>query len=107
MRSFITATVAVLIAGAACGQFKVNQTSTAGVQTATTVATDSLDSAKRIQRDEAIKMVKAGKAVWIDVRNKSDFDAGHIKGAINIPLTELAARWRDLPTQKYLITYCA
>jgi 3-mercaptopyruvate sulfurtransferase SseA len=106
MRSFITATVAVLIAGAACGQFKVNQTSTAGVQTAT-AATESLDNAKRIQRDEAIKMVKAGKAVWVDVRPKSDYDIGHIKGAINIPLSELQNRFRDLPTQKYLITYCA
>jgi rhodanese-related sulfurtransferase len=52
-------------------------------------------------------MVKSGKAVWIDVRPKSDYDLGHIKGAINIPLSELSNRWGDLPIKKTLITYCA
>lgn len=66
-----------------------------------------LDSARRITREEAQKMVKEGKAVWIDVRGKDQYDLGHIPGAINIPLSELPNRWRDLPVGKFLITYCA
>jgi|GEM_PF-523912 len=67
----------------------------------------SLDSARRIGRDEAIKMVKDHKAVWIDVRSKEQYDISHIPGAISIPLSELPTRWKDLPLGKYYITYCA
>ena len=109
MRTLITAVATVLIAGAACGQFKANQTTTAGTQSATTItpATESLDEARRIPRDEAIKKVKEGKAVWIDVRSKGDYENGHIKGAINIPLPELQQSLSKLPVHKFLITYCA
>ena len=67
----------------------------------------SLDSARRMDRDEAMKMVKEHKAVWIDVRSKDQFEISHIPGAINIPLAELPTRWKDLPLGKFLITYCA
>ena len=70
-------------------------------------AENSLDSAKRISREDAEKMVKEGKAVWIDVRPKDQYDLAHIPGAMNIPLGELQMRWKDLPVGKYLITYCA
>ena len=67
----------------------------------------ALESARRIERDEAIKMVKRKKAVWVDVRESDQYAQGHIPGAINIPLSELPKRWRDLPVNKFLITYCA
>lgn len=67
----------------------------------------SLDAARRIGRDEAMKMVKSGKAVYIDVRPKDQYDIAHIPGAVSIPLGELPTRWKDLPPGKYLITYCA
>jgi predicted sulfurtransferase len=109
MRRLLITVAAMLVAGVAFGQFKVNQTSTAGVQTATVQApgTEPLDSARRITRDEAAKMVKEGKAVFIDVRPKSEYDISHIKGAISMPLGEVITRLRDLPPKKYLITYCA
>ena len=110
MRTLATAVFTVLIAGAACGQFKANQTSTAGTTASAQVAnpaTQSLDEARRIPRDEAIKMVKEGKAVWVDVRPKDQYDASHIKGAINVPLAELPGSFSKLPVHKILITYCA
>ena len=67
----------------------------------------TLESAKRIERDEAIKMVKSKKAVWIDVRPADIYAQGHIAGAINIPLSDLQRRFKDLPPNKYYITYCA
>ena len=66
-----------------------------------------LETAKRIERDEAIKLVKEGKAVFVDVRSKDSYDAGHIKGAINIPESQLMTRLKDLPAHKMIITYCA
>lgn len=68
---------------------------------------DSLESARRITREEAIKMVKDKKAVYVDVRSKESYDAEHIKGAINVPLAELQAHLSKLPKNKFLITYCA
>lgn len=67
----------------------------------------SLDTARRMNRDEAVKLVKEHKAVWIDVRPKDQYDLSHIPGAMNIPLSELPMRWKDLPAGKFYVTYCA
>ena len=34
----------------------------------------------------------AGEVHWIDVRSESEFAAGYVEGAINIPHTEITAR---------------
>lgn len=102
--------LAVAIAGAAFGQMKPAQpnpvqiTPGAGMQQ---MGEASLESAKRIERDVAIKKVKEGKAVWIDVRGKESYDASHIKGALSFPLSDIITRAKDLPRDKELITYCA
>ena len=49
----------------------------------------SLESARRIKRADAIKLVAQKKAVFVDVRSKDQYDAEHIKGAISIPLMDL------------------
>jgi len=67
----------------------------------------SLESARRITREEAIKMVAAKKAVYVDVRSKDQYDIEHIQGAISIPLTDVVTRMKDLPKGKFIITYCA
>lgn len=64
-------------------------------------------SARRISREEAMKLVKADKAVFVDVRSKQSYDAGHIKGALSIPGSQLATRLKELPYGKMVITYCA
>ena len=71
------------------------------------VAQQPLEAARRISREEAIKMVKAKKAVYVDVRGKDAYDQGHIKGAISIPLGEILTRLKELPRKKFIITYCA
>ncbi len=43
---------------------------------------------------------------WIDVRSVDEFAAGHIAGALNIPLDEIASRKHDLPVDKPLALYC-
>ena len=70
-------------------------------------AEQNLDKAERINRDEAIRLVKENKAVFVDVRSKDSYDAGHIKGAISIPESQIVTRLRDLPPKKMIITYCA
>jgi hypothetical protein len=75
--------------------------------TTSTNPDDELSKARRIPREEAMKMVREKKAVWIDVRGKDAFDQSHIPGAINIPLGELPNNFTKLPPHKFLITYCA
>lgn len=66
-----------------------------------------LEDAKRISRDEAEKLVKEKKAIYVDVRSKESYDAGHIKGAINIPESDLIKRLKEIPQKRMIITYCA
>jgi rhodanese-related sulfurtransferase len=68
---------------------------------------EELSKARRIPRDEAMKLVRQKKAVWVDVRGKEAFEESHIPGAINIPLGELPNHFTKLPPHKFLITYCA
>ncbi|MBV9495304.1 MAG: rhodanese-like domain-containing protein, partial [Acidobacteria bacterium] len=102
----------LLLAGAASAQYKPRKTtpppSTPQQMNATTPAAEpSLDKAKRIKRDEAIRLSDAGKAVFVDVRSEDTFKRGHIKGALSIPFSQLALRLRELPPNKMVITYCA
>jgi len=66
-----------------------------------------LEAARRITREDAIKMVKEKKAVYVDVRPKEAYDAGHIKGALSIPEGEIMTRLKEIPAHKFIITYCA
>jgi len=66
-----------------------------------------LEAARRISREEAIKMVKAKKAVFVDVRGKDSYDQNHIKGAISIPLGDVLTRVKEIPRKRFIITYCA
>lgn len=46
-------------------------------------------------------------AFLLDVREHSEFAAGHIQGAVNIPLPQLRARLGELPDDREIWTYCA
>jgi phage shock protein E len=62
---------------------------------------------------EVKKLVDDQKAVLIDVREKREWDSGHIDGAISLPLSELnggldAERLKaKLPADKVLYTWAA
>lgn len=111
-RIAVIAIASLAIASGACAQYKTASPAPAPAPapapvTLTQHAEPSLESAKRIERTEAIKMVDEGKAVWVDVRPKDQYEIGHIKGALNIPLSDLMTRMKELPPHKYIITYCA
>jgi len=42
----------------------------------------------------------------LDVRTPSEFDAGHLPGAINIPVDDLRSRLSELPKEKEIAAYC-
>jgi len=51
-------------------------------------------------------LVKTGAQI-IDVRTKAEFEQGHIKGALNIPLNNLSNHYAKMKKDKPIITCCA
>ena len=43
---------------------------------------------------------------FLDVREYYEFDAGHIEGAVHIPLGDLAQRAAELPRDRNVATIC-
>ncbi len=52
------------------------------------------------------ELVKNG-AVIIDVRTKAEYQQGHVKGSMNIPLNNLSNHYSKLKKDKPIITCCA
>ena len=107
MRRSFTLAAIVLFASAAAAQYKKSPATGAANPLQITAPMGTLDSAKRIHRDEARKLVAQNKAVFLDIRSKASFDKGHIKGALHIPGSQLLMRINELPPGKTIITYCA
>jgi len=67
------------------------------------------DSLETVQQKLA-----AGQAVLVDVREKDEWDAGHVAGAVFLPLSELsrdngtvaALAAEQLPNEKIIYTHC-
>ncbi|MEA5391248.1 rhodanese-like domain-containing protein [Cyanobium gracile UHCC 0139] len=53
------------------------------------------------------RQLAGGNTLLIDVRQPSEYRAGHILGAINIPLRELDDQLSDIPTDKEIVLYCS
>ncbi|MEZ4462406.1 MAG: rhodanese-like domain-containing protein [bacterium] len=58
-----------------------------------------------ISSEEAHRRVEAG-AILLDVRSRAEFEAGHIKGAINIPVDEVGRRSGELKQDAEIVLYC-
>jgi rhodanese-related sulfurtransferase/DNA-binding transcriptional ArsR family regulator len=67
---------------------------------------NSRDNLTPVRRDELLGLVKSGEAMVIDVRPSAEYDAGHIEGAVNIPLESLTQRLSKLPKDQEIVAYC-
>jgi rhodanese-related sulfurtransferase len=77
--------------------------------TMTTVAFSTVtapDVLPRISIQDTKALYDAGNVKIIDVRLKNLYDAGHIKGAVNVPEAEVSAHVKDLPKTGNLVLYC-
>lgn len=64
------------------------------------------DAMETIAGDELLRRVKNGAVTVLDVRPPEEYRAGHIPGAVSIPLRELKARFRELPKDRDVVAYC-
>ena len=64
------------------------------------------DSLEPVSHDELADRLRDGVVTLIDVRPVGEFAAGHIPGAVNIPLDELPRRLDELPADRAVVAYC-
>jgi rhodanese-related sulfurtransferase/DNA-binding transcriptional ArsR family regulator len=63
-------------------------------------------SMEPVQADELLRRVRAGEVTLLDVRPASEYSAGHIPGALSVPLADLEARLETLPRRREVVAYC-
>ncbi|GAA3152989.1 rhodanese-related sulfurtransferase/DNA-binding HxlR family transcriptional regulator [Kribbella aluminosa] len=64
------------------------------------------DDIAEVTRDELLRRLKAGDVTVVDVRPGEEYSAGHIPGAVSIPVDELADRLAELPAGTTIVAYC-
>ena len=67
---------------------------------------DDRDELEPVTQAELRKLVRDGNVTVIDVRPADEYEAGHIPGAVSIPVSELKRRLRELPKRREIIAYC-
>ena len=68
---------------------------------------DEGDDIEELTKEELSKRIRRkDNLVVLDVRPQEEYEAGHLPGAVSIPLDELKKRVKELPRSKQIIAYC-
>jgi rhodanese-related sulfurtransferase/DNA-binding transcriptional ArsR family regulator len=59
-----------------------------------------------VQGEDLLRRVKSGEVTVLDVRPVEEYAAGHIPGALSVPVAELEAQLRHLPRDRDVVAYC-
>ena len=118
MRVLITLSVVIaLMALAGCNsKDKVSNSNSGAAPTSSTRTTNGPqqqaqnvpgDGVRRITTFELNEALNKGEAIVVDVRNDAAYRQARIKGAILIPVSEVANHLSELPRDKMIVTYCS
>jgi rhodanese-related sulfurtransferase/DNA-binding transcriptional ArsR family regulator len=64
------------------------------------------DQLEPVGREELQDRVREGLVIVLDVRPPAEYQAGHIPGAVSLPIGELERRLATLPRDKEIVAYC-
>ena len=67
---------------------------------------DSKDSMEPIPRDELMQRAKEGLVTVLDVRPPVEYAAGHLPGAVSVPVAELKKYLTQLDPEQESVAYC-
>lgn len=67
---------------------------------------DQRDALEPVARDELEARICAGLVTVIDVRPHAEYAAGHVAGAVCVPLEELEARLAEFDPGQEIVAYC-
>lgn len=66
----------------------------------------SKDSLEPVTVQDLAERMRSGLVTVIDVRPPEEYAAGHLSGAINVPLAELETRLDQMPPDREVVAYC-
>jgi rhodanese-related sulfurtransferase len=66
----------------------------------------STDGLEPVAKEELLRRARGRDVVVLDVRPVEEYAAGHIAGALSLPLAELKRRLAELPKGKKIVAYC-
>jgi rhodanese-related sulfurtransferase len=64
------------------------------------------DALEAVDAAELMERLSAGSVVVLDVRPEEEYRAGHIPGALSVPVDALEAALRTLPKDREIVAYC-
>lgn len=64
------------------------------------------DNLEPLPREELLSRARDGLVTVLDVRPAEEYAAGHVPGAINVPLSELEVRLGDFHPEQEFVAYC-
>jgi rhodanese-related sulfurtransferase len=64
------------------------------------------DKLEPVDRNALVERVRSGEVTVLDVRPPEEFHAGHIPGAVSIPVADLKKRLASLPKYREVVAYC-
>jgi len=63
-------------------------------------------SAEAVSMEELLERARSGDVIVLDARPAREYAAGHIAGAISMPVDDLGKRLQKLPRKKTYVAYC-
>jgi rhodanese-related sulfurtransferase len=94
------------VAGLVRGLQELGRKRLAEVEQVARLYLEDRDELEPVTMAELRKLMREDRITVIDVRPRAEFEAGHIPGAISMPVVELKRRVGELPRRKEVIAYC-
>jgi rhodanese-related sulfurtransferase len=85
---------------------KVGETYLADVERVVRLYLMQKDDLEAVPAKELLDRARKGLVTVLDVRPREEYAAGHLPGAVNIPIAELEKRLNDLPKRREVVAYC-
>lgn len=63
-------------------------------------------SGEPVSMQELLKRARTEEVVILDTRPANEYEAGHIAGALSVPVADLRRRLKELPKHKEYVAYC-
>jgi rhodanese-related sulfurtransferase len=64
------------------------------------------ESMEAVEKQALLERVRRSEVIVLDVRPPEEYRAGHIPGAVSIPLKELCSHLSKLPRRREIVAYC-
>jgi rhodanese-related sulfurtransferase/DNA-binding transcriptional ArsR family regulator len=85
---------------------RVGEEASAEIARVMTTYFHARDELEPVSRTQLLDRLRAGEVTLLDVRPEDEFARGHLPGAVNVPLAQLARRLAELPPEREVVAYC-